>query len=840
MATFISPPATPNHTFPDGSPNHLALRAAVRGAKLDDQILRTILWLINASDLLHGIRRTFAHLLVLVTILRKIAGRSPEFEEEMRPFGSWEPVLRWVSSALPPNVCPKEDPHSGNPNERDVFKRNPLWSDLWETAPHLEVMQAQMLYAHVHYLYSGSYEDPSLSRAEYERYGGDAIWPALSGMTYEACLALRRLCDPKWGPVLAGIPRQLPPSKFLRAFTDLKVPSNFEHLSESWDKHRGVIRSFLAQANGFEPWSHRTAVNGQYPLLPKPSRIEIDPASPGDPDDPDTRRWPEGHIGIITAPLSDEMRKAAIDCDIDEGDVAGQQEYYLAAGAGRSALRQLAINRAIAVRGQYRHVRMQHQMLPFDYAIPAAQEVRALLTRLDKKWQDLRRDSIWTEQTRTAAETIALIGIELWFGVSLPRALTLIAVQQIAPISDPSVGFGFPEGTLLYDRSNREWIVPVDPPPYRSVRMDPAGQAHRHLRWLPLQDTTPIGEIIDTLVDCGEECSGHSAPVFRAGMEVYERLIREFLRIDPTTQRITLQRLGFYVSNRMVTLSGDLMAAALITGRFPSQTRSERFYASYPVTTLRLLHWRAADRMRQITGCASIELRAGENPAIWAGHVGARLCANDESITDAIRTLKEKIKAVRHGKRKGVEAHNLLTLYSVLMFGFSTSCRPTRIPYIGISRVDQQTRFVALSDKDDDAHHKLRLVYIPELCWQQMCAYERYRVRLAREHAMIRGFPEPCFFVDGSMQPLPVRHASIAKHLGAYIKLPLNFYRVYMRHRLLEANTPPEIVMAWLGHAFAGEELWDPFSTLSPSQYRTCIDRYLEPILKELGWEVLS
>ena len=127
------------------------------------------------------------------------------------------------------------------------------------------------------------------------------------------------------------------------------------------------------------------------------------------------------------------------------------------------------------------------------------------------------------------------------------------------------------------------------------------------------------------------------------------------------------------------------------------------------------------------------------------------------------------------------------------------------VGYLPCHRVDKGTRFAALSDKDDDAHHKLRLIYIPELCWNQMLAYERHCRYLASEHLAIRDFVEPCFFVE-KMQPLPVRHGSIATYLKDYIKLPLTFYRVYLRYKLLDVGTPPEVVMAWLGHAFAGEE----------------------------------
>jgi hypothetical protein len=46
--------------------------------------------------------------------------------------------------------------------------------------------------------------------------------------------------------------------------------------------------------------------------------------------------------------------------------------------------------------------------------------------------------------------------------------------------------------------------------------------------------------------------------------------------------------------------------------------------------------------------------------------------------------------------------------------------------------------------------------------------------------------------------------------------------------------------MTWLGHAFAGEELWNTHSAMSATGYRDCIAEKLPDILEELGWTVLT
>lgn len=158
----------------------------------DEEVLRTILWLINGSDELRGIRKISANLLGFLSILHKTSARSPDFESEMLPFRNWDPVLEWISTELPRDICSGVNPESDNPNEGDSYKRNPLWADLWERAPQLQVLQTQILFAHVHYLYYGSRDDTRLSRSGYEHYSGNQIWPVLSGPTYNACLGVCR------------------------------------------------------------------------------------------------------------------------------------------------------------------------------------------------------------------------------------------------------------------------------------------------------------------------------------------------------------------------------------------------------------------------------------------------------------------------------------------------------------------------------------------------------------------------------------------------------------------------------------------------------------------------
>jgi hypothetical protein len=844
-----------NHTSPTKSKFYQDLLYAARKNNQDEEILRNILWLLNANDHLSGIRRIARNLQLLLPNIHKVYDNSFEDAAERPIFDNWEPILEWISTALPAEICP-EGGGAKNPNQFEAFKRNPLWADLWENADGLDFAQqyrwleAHFVIAHARQLYFAAERDSRLGRAEYESYGGKVIWDALPDLNYEAALRLRQLGRGKWKPVFERMPMSVKAKRFVRDLSDIQTAPGDDKLVAAWPQFRETIRAFLARANGFEPWSERD-LTGKPRLKPSVVvSIATEDATPGDPDDPDTRGWPDGKIVTIAASLSKELVQAALDCDLNPEELREQAEYYVAPVWDTGQLQKLAIERAISVRGQYRHIQIQHQLLPFAYDIPAAHEIRCLLNRLDNSWKSLGAPHEWDQQKKLAAETITLILIQLWFGFSARRAHSVVVISRTDCLENPSQGGQ--DGKLIYNRLNSEWIVPIDAPPYRSVIPDPARHAHVHLQRLPLQDVAGVGRYVETLLKHREvsdqsRSTSPSGPVavFPGTLEDYEGEARAYLRDDESTRRITVRRVGLFAFHRLVARCGDLMAGALITGRMGTLTRTERFYASYPPADLRRLYFETACEMvRDVTGEDPPEPQPVLNPEFWSGHVGARLCAKDAEVKRAVADIKAAYYEVRKEKRLSGERHNLMTLYSVMFFCFSTSCRPIRTPYIWIHRVDPETNFAYLTDKDDDAHHKARLVWIPPTCLHQMKHYEQQCDRLRRQHPAIKKWPAPCFFLAENRRPRfaeTVQPATIAPKLKRFLQLPLNFYRVYLRHRLLETGTPPEIVMAWLGHAFAGEEIWNPHSALSPREYVECISKPLTEILeKELEWGVLK
>jgi hypothetical protein len=195
------------------------------------------------------------------------------------------------------------------------------------------------------------------------------------------------------------------------------------------------------------------------------------------------------------------------------------------------------------------------------------------------------------------------------------------------------------------------------------------------------------------------------------------------------------------------------------------------------------------------------------------------------------------------------------------MFAYATSIRSIRTPYLSLDEVDQIEGFAFISDKDNAARNNTRQAWIPPFVISQMAAYADHLQALSSDNPYVIDYLgarkdsseqmhqpcEICFFLDPEGKPIEVRPKTISEHMKPYLALPPNVHRRFMRYALLSierppggAGCPPEVVMAWLGHSFQGEEQWGPYSTLGFDEYRTALEHFLLPILEDLGWKTLT
>lgn len=652
------------HIEPARSPQHLYLRAAVREAGHDEETLRTILWLVNANDRLLGLRKIARNLSFVLRNFQCSDTDPSTSGSAAQLFLGWEPVLSWIATKLPLGIC-REGNHRKNPNRGQAFLRNPLWSALWHEPKDAKfsaaygTLQFQVLYAHARYLWTESGNDSRLSRLAYEQYGLQEMWDVFPDSPYPAAHQLRRLAEANWIRVLGPIENNLPPQCFVDSFGTIEVPAEAKaELAKTWPKYRAEIRSFLARAHGFEPWSLNSWTRKNSILVRPAGTIQSEDASFGDFDDPETCQLPSSRIVTISSALPPDIAEEALQSDLDPDELVDHDECFLTEN-GREDLQQIAIDAALSARGQYRHVQMRHQLLPFDYNIPAAQEMRDLLGALDQIWLELGDERSWDPAQCITAETVALIEIMVWYGFALNRVHQMVVIGTSEP--GDSIKSSVPIGTLAYDCELREWIVPVDPPPYKRVIVDALKQAHTHEPWLPLQDVARVGRFVEALSRVRNRRSGfafsvsppHPRVLFQDELKTYELSIRRLLqRVNGSEGRVTFRRIGTFLLNRLVAVSGDLMAGSLITGQFSALTRTERYYASYPVSSLRKLYYRVASAMVRQIRCEQPPPKAPPSvPQLWHGYVGARLCAQNEEVKLAIGKLGMRGKSYRHCTR---------------------------------------------------------------------------------------------------------------------------------------------------------------------------------------------
>jgi hypothetical protein len=225
--------------------------------------------------------------------------------------------------------------------------------------------------------------------------------------------------------------------------------------------------------------------------------------------------------------------------------------------------------------------------------------------------------------------------------------------------------------------------------------------------------------------------------------------------------------------------------------------------------------------------------------------VGSPLCPLFSSVQKSIQLLIAQIEEPHpHGTDSEIRAafarkHNLFTIYCVwFSFGFAIGARGVHTPYLHLSTVDPDSGFAVFSDKDDGSGYRDRLIWIPEGTLEQMRLYEAYLSRIAGERNLPRvTLKMPCYFLSDELKVCVVRPGTLAPFLDVILPFPANVARHFLCTEMNErgVNVDPELIDAWAGHHWLGQEPWGDCSSFNYSYYRHELKRHLVPFLAELG-----
>ena len=850
--------AKPIHA-PKDSGAHIKLLAAAARARQNTDLLRDILWLINAHYDLIALPKIAMNLRLTLQLIRPLWGS--QLEELRVDVPKWIHVLSWIEkfrSQLRDEIGPAFDPdakfkaHSTKPENPilgEHAKRHPLYAGLWENHedpdwdPRYRMLMAHMLLGHIQLARRDS------TREVYEAYSGKKEWSPNGNSLYEPFLALRHFASDDWLVVrhLQRLPVEQTPTRFVAEMQKAK-PENvlFVHWHEE-------LQWFLEKMFGPRSWIKRTYPGRQSRSDERSwwGREEIAPGlysetfTHGDPQDRDFGwGWNER---ITLDKSSEQLREGALEEDDDTLILSLPDQEDDAPPCDPAEVA------AATAWAQVCHIEMSNQLLPWTYNALSADEVGGLLHNLatryghlldpenrQRKYDDLKQEEKFRSKERELSAIIALIVTMLVTGSSLERALSLSWIN--APENNSSTS-GLrakskkkqPESPSLvlcmFHLEGHYWGLPALVPNYRKPAISSPEKARQRISDIFLPDI--LGA---SAWPAHVESGILPGPVFRGkdlGTFYLPRIKRLLEEMDPTG-RFTLTRLSQFLFRRVVDITGgDIAAASLITGNVHPLMKTKLSYATPSVQSLQQIY---------IDAVKALPVIPHSKPTVWQPknnrlYVGSRDCPTRESVREAVGKLRFDMQRAELAQEKDlIDYHNRYTLYSIWTLHYATGIRPIRTPYLASEQVDLTTGLAHIADKGFG--YRSRLLWIPPATRHQMEHYWHH-LRALRDR-MPYFFTTatrdmPCFFLlHGTVQE--VREKLLAEQMEPYLRFTVNVHRRFMRYELLDAKCPPEVVDAWMGHWWQGEEPWGCYSSFPFAEHRRQLNTYLVPVLSRLGF----
>jgi hypothetical protein len=316
----------------------------------------------------------------------------------------------------------------------------------------------------------------------------------------------------------------------------------------------------------------------------------------------------------------------------------------------------------------------------------------------------------------------------------------------------------------------------------------------------------------------------------------------------------TIDRIERWHWQQLVTHTGDVVTASIITGRVDQLSNAGAHYTWMSRKQVFERHHALVRPLEQLSsGSASQTLANGlpnvspRQSSTSLGH-GSRYVPTLDSVKELAAKLKETIAATRPSSptpapSELIEFHRTFTLYSLALLGFSAALRRSRSPFPEPQQIDEETGFAVLNDKDKNNADRIRLIWLPDVARAQIGHFGRHMEAVGRIGDSHRGVVLP--------QPPILQPAYLAKsgNLGrlsvaeledrfARLKFPfqLNGWRHFLRTELID-RVPADVVDAFMGHAQRGREPWARHAGLDPLAYRAALEHALVPLLQECGWD---
>lgn len=483
-----------------------------------------------------------------------------------------------------------------------------------------------------------------------------------------------------------------------------------------------------------------------------------------------------------------------------------------------------------AVRLVYRkvHQRRSAQLLPGRWNTLTDAELRLLLAKILSRTCELKL------HVKFAVLLSFLAGRDLESALAtsvvktrgqLPRAITSVA-------------------HVFLVAETQEWCVKIQGPEFRRKvknEWETVLQEHEPSICLPIP---PIfWEALSTLVVArAAKAKKRSVKLFTDLNEakVNEQARGFLISLNHENKgRLTLSRVAYQLTQDLQSQSGDLIEALLITGRQPPFGATAALYYHHCDRQTLVDHYLQVTKRWQDLVPPEIPAAQQHQKQLFDGAVGSDLVIETRTVSDMLRALRGQTEHDRAllGTLEGLRYfHNSLTNYAIMMTFWLTGYRAVQDPVADESDYNTKRRMMVIADKTGDCYGHSRMVPVCRILAEQLNVYRAHtkwlKKRLSLANRQIRD--TMFFYVDGDLNELQVRPASMKELLEWAYVLPLNLNRHWIRGELRRQKVPGPYVDRFMGHWGIGQEPWARHSTVDPIDFHEVVDGALERLSHEL------
>lgn len=809
---------------------------------LDTEDVRDMLWLIDAHAHLQALPRALA---MIQSVLTKTP---PSWRPVLEECGvaRWTPAIDWIlrhktrlAGMIGEHFARETNTSGNNPMMGSGANDYPLYAMLCAqrpAPPHrdaFELLVGHLLVATV--MATREYSQ----RAGYEQEADRRQWKPTPNAVITAARVVRTLALSPNCQLLDRLPVGNPPEEFAEAVGELPdedvraMPRDFQALQRFIQKSWATLEWVEGHGGGGGGSGGHRWIDGRVEVN---ARLTVEPAPFTDCDDPDSD-W--GTIDVVKF-KSDSVRKlnAHEQSDLSPDEDDDEEEIILSDFDCRETKRDVGAL-ARAAKSKARHVSKSNQLLPWNYPGLAMEETAKLLAHVRERFVAIDQAPKWDSAQRLEAEILTLVHAVLWTGSKAARAanahLVIAGRREVAA----DLALVIPEdGT-----TNRLlWRIKALEPSYKTAIKGTAAQIRGRKDYLYLPDLIGLGGLLQRLASRRGKLH-HNRPLFSGDKEALVASLKCWLKDYSPSGRVTLHKLEGALWSHLHRELGDPALASCVTGTPHPLARVRLFYTTPHIKTLQEAYRSTVERISALAYTAIGKQRP--TGLTWTGALpregamGARLCPTRSAVRDMFARLKADIRgAADYVDRAGfIVYHNLYTLYTLQYFAYATTCRAIVTPLLHPSEIDSEHGTASLSDKDDESRHKTRLIWIPDGLRAQMSAYSEHlaalRCQMPRLPAQFQA--EPCFFLDEDFSLALARPKLIERWLAGYLDVKANSHRRFLRTELLERRCPSEIIDAFMGHWYEGEDPFNKYSSFCFADYLAQLRCHLLPLLEDIG-----